>query len=138
MPSARFEYASAKIKIVRIRPIDVRGMIADGRCVSSAACEIDSSPTNEMMASETPCISMNGVGQNTCIECTSRSGLNVNRKPKKRIVVSLTTSSALTIPLNAVLSRTPITLSTAKPTISTSTKIKWDNGCCVADTNGIR
>ena len=77
-----------------------------------------------MIASETPCITMNGVGQNTCIECTSKSGLKVNRKPKNRIVVSLTTSSALTMPLNAVLSRTPITLRTAKPTISSSTKMK--------------
>ena len=30
MPSARFEYAEAKIRIVRISAIDVRGMIEDG------------------------------------------------------------------------------------------------------------
>ena len=44
MPSAKFEYASAKIRIVRIRATDVRGMIEAGRCVSCAACEIDSKP----------------------------------------------------------------------------------------------
>ena len=56
-PSARFEYASAKIKIVRINAIDVRGMTEAGRWVSCAACEIDSSPTNETIASDMPCIS---------------------------------------------------------------------------------
>ena len=55
-PSAKFEYASAKIKIVRISEIDVRGMMLAGRCVSWAACEIDSKPTNEMIASDVPSI----------------------------------------------------------------------------------
>src|SRR5580658_6724976 len=98
MPSAKLEYASAKIRIVRISASDVRGMIDDGRCVSSAACEIDSSPTNEMIASEMPFIRLNGLGQPVCIECTSSPGSKANRKPKKRIEVSLMTSAALTKP----------------------------------------
>ena len=99
MPSARFEYASAKIRIVRISAIDVRGMIDDGRCVSSAACEIDSRPTNEMIASEIPFIKLNGFGQPVSIECTSSPGSKAKRKPKKRIDVSLTTSRGADEPL---------------------------------------
>ncbi len=57
MPSARCEYASAKIRIVKINAMEVLGMIEAGRCVSSAACEIDSRPTNEMIAYEMPSIS---------------------------------------------------------------------------------
>ena len=40
--------------MVRISAIEVRGITAVGRSVSCAACEIDSSPTKEMMASEVP------------------------------------------------------------------------------------
>ena len=47
-------------RIVRISAIDVRGMIDEGRCVSSAACAMDSRPTNEMMASEMPFIKLEG------------------------------------------------------------------------------
>ena len=50
-------------------------------------------------------------------------------KPKKRIEVSLMTSSALTMPLNVVDSRTPITLSVHKPAISKNTDQKWIHGC---------
>ena len=42
-------------------------MIEAGRCVSCAACEIDSSPTNEMIASDVPSISWYGDGQWICI-----------------------------------------------------------------------
>ena len=37
-------------------------MIDAGRCVSCAACEIDSSPTNETIASDVPSISWYGAG----------------------------------------------------------------------------
>src|SRR6202140_3615969 len=94
--------------MVKMRLIEVRGMTEAGFCVSWAACEIDSRPTNEMIASDVPFIRLNGVGQLTVIVCTKISGRNANRKPKKRIAVSLTTSSPLTISLNAELSRTPI------------------------------
>ena len=57
------EYANAKMRMVRINPIEVRGITEAGRCVSCAACEIDSKPTKEMMASDTPFISWNHVGQ---------------------------------------------------------------------------
>ena len=39
---------------VKISVIEVRGMMVAGRRVSCAACEIDSSPTNEMIASDEP------------------------------------------------------------------------------------
>ena len=74
MPSAKFEYASAKIKIVKISAIEVRGMIEAGRCVSCAACEIDSKPTNEMIASDVPSISWYGVGQWICMVWISSPG----------------------------------------------------------------
>jgi len=74
-------------------------MIEAGRCVSWAACEIDSKPTNEMIASDAPSSRCSFDGHANCIVWISRSGLNANRKPKKRIEVSLTTSSAETTPL---------------------------------------
>ena len=49
-------------------------MTLAGFCVSCAACEMDSSPTNEMMASDTPFISMNGEGHATDIVCASSCG----------------------------------------------------------------
>ena len=60
---------------------------------------------------------------------TSRLGLKAKRKPSERIAVSLTTSSALTKPLNAVDSRTPMMLSTHRPTMSPTTTIKCGQAC---------
>src|SRR5579872_6095651 len=54
IPRTKLEYAKAKIKIVRIRATEVRGMTREGRWVSSAACEMLSRPTKEMIAKETP------------------------------------------------------------------------------------
>src|SRR6202023_1280790 len=54
IPAARIENAIAKRRTERMRPIDVRGMMVAGRRVSCATCEMDSRPTNEMMASEEP------------------------------------------------------------------------------------
>src|SRR5215467_6043546 len=54
IPNPRFEKASAKISTVRIRAIDVRGTTLAGRIVSWLAWLIDSSPTNEMIASDAP------------------------------------------------------------------------------------
>ena len=79
MPSAKLEYDRAKIRIVRIRLIDVRGITLAGRCVSWAACEIDSSPTNEMIASETPFIRLKGVGHAVLIVWASSSGWKAKR-----------------------------------------------------------
>ena len=50
MPNPTVEKPTAKIKTVNIRAILVLGIIVAGRRVSCAAWEIDSSPTNEIMA----------------------------------------------------------------------------------------
>src|SRR5579872_4588399 len=136
MPSARFEYDSAKIKIVRIKATDVRGMIDAGRWVSSAACEIDSSPTKETIASDVPFMRSNGEGQLCAIVCTRSCGLNAKRKPRVRIAVSLTTSSALTNPLKAVDSRTPTTLSAHSPPINAVVSKKCTHGKAVDERTG--
>ena len=54
MPAASTEKASAKRRTERISPIEVLGMMVAGRRVSWATCEMDSSPTKEMMASDEP------------------------------------------------------------------------------------
>src|SRR5579864_155639 len=54
IPAASTEKAIANSKTERMRPIEVRGMMVAGRRVSWATCEIDSSPTKEMMASDEP------------------------------------------------------------------------------------
>ena len=81
-----------------------------------------------MMASDVPSISWYGDGQLICMVCTSRCGRNAKRKPKHRMHDSLTTSSADTMPLKAVLSRTPMTLSTISPTMSVSVMRKCSHG----------
>jgi hypothetical protein len=48
------ENAKAKMNTVKIKVMEVRGMIVAGLLVSWAAWEIDSSPTNEIMAREEP------------------------------------------------------------------------------------
>src|SRR5262249_47036572 len=53
-PNVSVEKASAKMNTVKISVSEVRGMIVAGRRVSCAACEMDSSPTNEIIASEEP------------------------------------------------------------------------------------
>src|SRR5581483_5039851 len=53
-PRPSVENAMAKMNTVKMSVIDVRGMIVAGRRVSCAACEIDSRPTNEMIASDEP------------------------------------------------------------------------------------
>ena len=84
-----------------------------------------------MIASDTPFIKLNDVGQDSCIVWISSWGWNANRKPKKRIEVSLTTSSPLTSSLNAELSRTPMMLRIASPTITQKTTTKCTHGCAV-------
>jgi hypothetical protein len=56
------ENANAKMKTVKIKVIEVRGMIVAGLLVSWAAWEIDSSPTKEMIANEEPYINSFIVG----------------------------------------------------------------------------
>ncbi len=46
-----------------------------------------------------------------------------------RIESSLTTSKPDTKPLKLVLSRTPMMLRTARPTMSKRTTVKWVHGC---------
>ena len=50
------------MKTVKIKVSDVRGMMVAGRRVSWAACEIDSSPTNEIIASDDPYMKWRRVG----------------------------------------------------------------------------
>ena len=68
--------------------------------------------------------------------CTSSCGWNANRKPKKRIAVSLDTSSALTISLKAELSRTPMTLRSASPAMTPNTTTKCTHGWTVNASTG--
>ena len=56
------EKATAKMNTVKIRLMEVRGTMVAGRRVSWAACEMDSSPTKEMMASEEPYMKRSRVG----------------------------------------------------------------------------
>ena len=63
IPVARMENESAKIRTLRTSPIVVRGMMVAGRRVSWATCEIDSRPTNEMIASDVPNANCPSVGR---------------------------------------------------------------------------
>ncbi len=103
-------------------------MIDAGRCVSWAACEIDSKPTNEMIASDVPSINWYGEGQLNCIVWINSWGWKANKNPRHRMADSLRTSSAETMPLNVVLSRTPTTLSAQSPSTSPKTTRKCSHG----------
>src|SRR5215470_617044 len=132
MPKTRFEYDKAKMSMVRMRATDVRGMTLDGRCVSSAACEMLSSPTNETIAKETPLSRSFAAGQCACIVCTSIWGCHANRNAQARMNVSVQTSIPATISLMREDWRTPITLIyVRKPaTANTQTKYQgWLPGC---------
>src|SRR5215469_4789610 len=118
MPSTRLENDSAKSRIVKMSASEVRGMTLDGRYVSSAACEMLSSPTNEMIASDTPSKRFEVVGQCACILCTSKSGLQAKTKPQTRMSVSLTTSSAETTSLMRDDCLTPRTLMAVKNAVN--------------------
>jgi len=56
------EKAKAKMNTVKIKVMEVRGMIVAGLLVSWAAWEIDSNPTKEMMAKDDPYINSFVVG----------------------------------------------------------------------------
>ena len=62
IPRPMVEKAKAKMNTVKIKVIEVRGMIVAGLLVSWAAWEIDSKPTKEMMAREEPYINSFIVG----------------------------------------------------------------------------
>src|SRR6516164_8286448 len=114
IPSTRFEYANAKMRMVRISATDVRGITLEGRCVSSAACEMLSSPTNEMIASDTPNSRSLGCGQWYFMACTSICGFQASRNPHTKIKVSLTTSTPATSSLSFDDCRTPAMFSRVK------------------------
>src|SRR5437879_1829514 len=99
VPSTRFENDKAKSNIVRIKADDVLGITLDGRYVSSAACEMLSNPTKDMIASEMPSRRLPDVGQCVCIVWTRIIGFHAKMKPHTKINVSLTTSNAATISL---------------------------------------
>src|SRR2546421_2848712 len=107
MDRLKFEKASAYMSTVRMSAIDVRGTTLAGRIVSWLAWLIDSSPTNEIIASEAPYARWNGSGHAVTIWWMSNDGLKAKRKPMNRIDDSLMISSAPRISLNFDDSRTP-------------------------------
>src|SRR5690348_3591792 len=125
MPRTRFENESAKSRIVRMSASDVLGMTLDGRYVSSAACEMLSRPTNEMIASDTPSNRFEVVGQCACMLWTSKNGLHAKTKPHTRMSVSLTTSSAATTSLMRDDCFTPRTLMTVRNAVIARTQTKY-------------
>src|SRR5215469_2631194 len=129
MPSTRLENDSAKSRIVKMSASDVRGMTLDGRYVSSAACEMLSRPTNEMIASDTPSNRFEVVGQCACMLCTSKNGLHANTKPQTRMSVSLTTSSAATTSFIRDDCFTPRTLIVVRNAVIASTHTKYHAWC---------
>src|SRR5579872_918492 len=100
MPSTKFEYASAKMRIVRMSAMEVRGMTVEGRCVSSAAWAMLSKPTNEMIASDTPSKSSFVCGQWNRIVWISIWGCHANKNPHTKINTSLQTSMMPTSSFN--------------------------------------
>ena len=62
MPMASTENAIANRSTEITRPIEVRGMMVAGLRVSWATCEMVSSPTKAMMASEEPKASRDRLG----------------------------------------------------------------------------
>src|SRR5579872_4521441 len=122
-PSTRLEYDSAKIKIVSMSATDVRGITVEGRWVSSAACEMLSSPTKEIMAKETPSSNSLVCGQWACIVCSRSCGCQANKNPHTSITTSLQTSMTATTSLRRDDCRTPMMLSSVKKAVTPSTPI---------------
>src|SRR5690242_17560333 len=132
IPKTRFENDSAKSNIVKMSASDVRGMTLEGRYVSSAACDMLSRPTNEMIASDTPRSKFEVVGQCACMLWTSKNGLHANTKPQTKMSVSLTTSSAETISLIRDDCLTPSTLIAVRNAVMTRTHAKYHAWCAVS------
>src|SRR5437660_187007 len=129
MDRLKFEKASAYMSTVRISAIDVRGTTLAGRIVSWLAWLIDSSPTNEIIASEAPYARWNGSGHAVTIWWMSNEGLKAKRKPMNRIDDSLTISSAPRISLNLVDSRTPRAPDLDTPTDMNAKRQRRVAGC---------
>src|SRR5579872_2405492 len=104
---------------------EVRGSTVDGLYVSSAACDMLSRPTNEMMASEIPSKRLSVEGQCTRIVRSSISGCQASTKPATSMSVSLTTSMPDTISLTRDEWRTPMTLMVVKNAVTPSTATKY-------------
>ncbi len=105
--------------------MEVRGTTLDGRYVSSAACEMLSRPTNEMIASDAPSSRLPVVGQWNCIAWMRMAGCHANAKPAMRMSVSLTTSTPAITSLMRDDCRTPMTLSTVRKIVTASTHTKY-------------
>ena len=58
MPKPKVEKATAKMNTVKIRVMEVLGIMVAGRLVSCATSDMDSRPTKEMMAMDEPYIKL--------------------------------------------------------------------------------
>ena len=107
----------AKSRTEMTSPIDVRGMIVAGRRVSWATCEIVSSPTKAMMASDEPKANWLSVGGSKRNSCATISGRHTNTKPARTMTLWATIATVPMISLKFVDTLMPRTLSQIKSTM---------------------
>src|ERR1700736_4754220 len=79
------EKARANNSTERISPIDVLGMMVAGRRVSWATCEMDSSPTKEMIANDEPRAKLPRLAEWWVKFATTRFGSQTRLKPAMTI-----------------------------------------------------
>ena len=110
-PIARMEKAMANRRTEITSPIDVRGMMVAGRRVSWATCEIVSSPTKAMMASEEPKANWLRVGRLNASWWATISGFQTSTKPATTMMLWAKIAIVPMISLKLVETLIPRTLS---------------------------